>query len=158
MVNRPVFLLATIIMLLFFLVSHYDAFFFPLHFLQSAIYLLILLLLFYGQDDWAYVMGVMAPLFWVVLTLVTGILSGGINALGRLLTFQSITSPVDMVTGLILLFALGLIGASAWAFLREVWGRPRALRTVLWSLVLVWVYYAVLIAVLFHMARPATET
>lgn len=154
MVNRTVFLLATAVMLLFFLLSHYDNFFFLLHFLESAIYLLILLLLFYGLEDWAYVMGAVASLFWFILTTLTGVMGSGLNGLGRLLTFQPVMNPVDLVTGLILLFSLGLMAACFWAFRREVWRRPGAVRTAVWSIVVVWIYYAVLIAVLFHMARP----
>ena len=83
MINRVVFTLATAMMLLFFLVSNFDRYFFTLHFLESLIYLVMLLLLFYGLEDWAYVMGVVAPLVWIALTLLSGTSLSGLQALGQ---------------------------------------------------------------------------
>ena len=154
MPNRTVFTLASILMVLFFLVSNYDRYFFMLHFLESLIYLVIVLLLFYCLEDWAYVVGFVTPLLWIVLTLLNGTLVSGLRALGRLVSFQPVTSALDVLSGLIFATGLGLMLASGWAFRREVWGRPGALRMFLWAMLIVWVYYAVLIAALYRMVKP----
>ncbi|MFQ5662242.1 MAG: hypothetical protein ACE5HL_00215 [Terriglobia bacterium] len=152
--NRAVFALATIQILLFFLVANFDRYFFMLHFLASLIYLMILLLLFYGFEDWAYVIGFVTPLLWIVSALLSGTLGLGLRALGRVLTLQPVANPIDALSALLLVVGLLLMVASAWAFRQEVWGRPGAVRTAAWATVLVWIYYAALIAVMFRLSRP----
>lgn len=155
MAHRTVFTLAALMMLLFFLVSNYDRFFFTVHFLTSLIYIVMLLLLYYDLDDWAYVMGVVAPLFWIGLTLLSGTSLMGLRTLGRAVTFQPVHNPADLLSGIIFVVGLVLVAASGRAFRREVWGTRGALRTALLATVLVGVYYAVLIWALWHLASPA---
>ncbi len=154
--NRTVFALATVMMLLFFVLSNYDHFFFSLHFLEALIYIVVLLLLFYGVEDWAYVIGVVAPLFWIVLTLLSGASVPGLRALWRLVSLQGVQNPVNFLSGLILLAALGLIVVSARSFHRDIWGRRGALRTAVLATVVVGIYYGVVVATLFHLARPTS--
>src|SRR3989338_916628 len=148
MTHRLVFTLATVMMLLFFLVSNFDRYFFTLHFLESLIYLVMLLLLFYDLEDWAYVMGVVAPLYWIILTLLSGTSLAGLRALGRAVTLQGVTSPVDLVGG------IALMAASAGSFRREVWGTKGALRTAVLASLFVGVYYAVLVYAMLRQASP----
>lgn len=154
MANRTVFTLATAMMLLFFLVSNFDRFFFTVHFLESLIYLVILLLLFYGLEDWAYVVGFVTPLVWMVLTLLSGTSLMGLRALGQAAVSFSIPNPADFLSGVIMVVGLVLMVASARAFRREVWGARGALRTALLGSGLVGVYYAVLIFALLRQATP----
>lgn len=154
MSHRTVFALATVQMVLFFLVSNYDHYFFMLHFLGSLIYILMLLLLFYDLDEWAYVMGFVAPLFWIVLALLGGTLQASLRGLWQLVRVPGTANMLDVLGGLVLLMGVALMVASGGAFRREVWGRPGALGIVIWSTVVVGVYYAVLIAALYRMASP----
>lgn len=154
MVNRAVFTLATLMMLLFFLVSNFDRFFFTLHFLESLIYLVMLLLLFYGLEDWAYVMGVVAPLLWIVLALLSGTALMGVRALAGAVTLKPIQAPTELITGVILILAIALMMASGHAFRREVWGTKGALRTVVLATLLVGLYYAALVYALIRQASP----
>src|SRR3989304_4897337 len=109
---------------------------FTLHFLESLIYLVMLLLLFYGLEDWAYVMGVVAPLVWIALTLLSGTSLSALQALGQAVSFQGVRSPVDLLGGTALMVGIALMAACARAFRREVWGTKEALRTaVLGSLI-----------------------
>ena len=156
MTHRLVFTLATVMMLLFFLVSNFDRYFFTLHFLESLIYLVMLLLLFYDLEDWAYVMGVVAPFYWIVLTLLSGTSLGGLRALGRAVTLQGVESPVDLLGGVAFVVGIVLMVASARSFRREVWGTKGALRTVVLASVFVGVYYAVLVYALIRQASPAS--
>src|SRR3972149_1308936 len=127
MTHRLVFTLATVMMLLFFLVSNFDRYFFTLHFLESLIYLVMLLLLFDGLEDWAYVMGVVAPLVWIALTLLSGAALSALQALGQAVSFQGVRSPVALLGGTALMVGVGLMAACARAFRREVWGTKGAL-------------------------------
>ena len=56
--EKTIFTLSAVLMVLFFWLSNYDRFFFAVHFLQASFYLILLLLLYYGLEEWAYVMGV----------------------------------------------------------------------------------------------------
>lgn len=154
MTHRLVFTLATVMMLLFFLVSNFDRYFFTLHFLESLIYLVMLLLLFYDLEDWAYVMGVVAPLYWIILTLLSGTSLAGLRALGRAVTLRGVTSPVDLLGGVALVVGIALMAASAGSFRREVWGTKGALRTVVLASLFVGVYYAVLVYAMLRQASP----
>ncbi|MGH9862250.1 MAG: hypothetical protein ACRD35_02385 [Candidatus Acidiferrales bacterium] len=154
MSNRAVFTLATIVMVLFFLASHLDFYFFALHFLEAVIYLVILLLLFYGTDDWAYAIGFFTPLVWMALNLLGGGLLGGLQALGQLVTFQPIESHLRLVNGFVLLAGLALSYASGRAFWREVWGTPGARRTLLGAALIVGAYYAAIVFILLRMVQP----
>jgi len=156
MTNRLVFTLATVMMVLFFLVSNFDRYFFTVHFLESLIYLVMLLLLFYGLEEWAYVMGVVAPLVWTALTLLSGTSVAGLRALGRAVSFQGVSSPVELLGGVLLVVGVALMVASARAFRREVWGTKGALRTVVLASLIVAVYYAALVYALLHQASPGS--
>lgn len=154
MANRSVFILATVMMLLFFLVSNYDRFFFTVHFLESLMYLVILLLLYYGLEEWAYVMSFVTPLVWIVLTLLSGTSLMGLRALAQAVREQRVAFPAEFLSGVILVAGIALMGASGRAFKREVWGRREALRTAVLGTALVGIYYAILIVALLRLSRP----
>ena len=154
MANKTVFTLAAILMALFFWLSNYDRFFFLAHFLQASFYLIVLLLLFYGLEEWAYVMAVVAPLLWVILAVLAGIATSGVRGLGRLVSGGGLTNPVDTVAGFILLVSLGLLAASARVYKREIWGAPGALRSAIGAIVVVGGYYLVLLYAYLRIATP----
>jgi len=154
MANKAVFTLAAILMVLFFWLSNYDRFFFLAHFLQAGFYLVVLLLLFYGLEEWAYVMAVVAPLLWVILAVLAGIATSGFRGLGRLLSGGGLENPVDTVAGFILLGSLALIGVSARVYKREIWGAPGALRSAIGAIVVVGGYYLVLLYAYIRIASP----
>ena len=129
MANRTVFSLAAAMGALSFLMSHYDKFFFALHFLESLIYLVILVLMFYRLEEWAYVIGMAAPVFWLLLASAAGVLSGGnIAEFGKALIGAEVDGPIQVVGGLMIFVALGLLVASARAFKKAIWGTPEAIR------------------------------
>jgi hypothetical protein len=61
-------------MLCFFILSNLEPQFFLLHFYQAIFYLIIILMLFYMEDRWAYAMGILAPSVWLILAFSTGLL------------------------------------------------------------------------------------
>jgi len=154
MSNKAVFTLAAILMALFFWLSNYDRFFFLAHFLQAGFYLIVLLLLFYGLEEWAYVMAVVAPLLWIVLAALAGIATAGFRGLGQLVSGESLVRPVDTVAGLILLGSLALMVVSARVYKREVWGAPGALRSAIGAILVVGGYYLVLLYAYLRIASP----
>lgn len=154
MSNKAVFTLAAILMALFFWLSNYDRFFFMAHFLQAGFYLIVLLLLYYGLEEWAYVMSVVAPLFWVILAALAGIATSGARGLGRLVSGGGLENPVDAVAGLILLGSLALMVVSARVYKRDVWGAPGALRSAIGAIIVVGGYYLVLLYAYLRIASP----
>lgn len=154
MANRGVFTLATIMMVLFFLASHFDNYFFPLHFLETVIYAVILLLLFYGIEEWAYVMGFLSPLLWMILTLLSGTLLAGLAGLARVVTLQPAENPKAVVAGLVFVAGLALMVVSARAFSHEVWGRPEARRVLAGASLAVVAYYAVVLLTWLRLVQP----
>jgi hypothetical protein len=58
----------------FLLLSRLEPDFFLLHFYQTIIYLAILIMLFYMEDRWAYMIGIVAPAMWLVMSFASGLL------------------------------------------------------------------------------------
>jgi hypothetical protein len=154
MTNKAVFTLGAILVVLFFWLSNYDRFFFLAHFLQAGFYLVVLLLLFYGLEEYAYVMSVVAPLFWIVLAALAGIVTSGFQGLGRLVSGGALERPVETVAGFILLGSLALIAVSAAAYKREIWGARGALRSAITAILVVGGYYLVLLYAYIRIASP----
>ncbi len=154
MANKAVFTLAAILMALFFWLSNYDRFFFLAHFLQAGFYLIVLLLLFYGLEEYAYVMSVVAPLLWVILAVLAGIATAGLSGLGRLVSGGDLERPVDVVAGFILLGSLALMVVSARVYKRNVWGAPGALRSAIGAILVVGGYYLILLYAYLRIASP----
>ncbi len=152
--EKTIFTLAAVLMALFFWLSNYDRFYFGMHFLQASFYLILLLLLYYGLEEWAYVMAIVAPLLWIVEAWLLGILGAGLRGLGGLVTGQGFTNPVDTVGGLVFLVTVALMVASAVMFRRDIWGRPGALRTTIGAILVVGAYNAVLAYIYYRISAP----
>ncbi len=152
--EKSIFALSAMLMVLFFLLSNFDRFFFAIHFLQASFYLILLLLLYYGLEEWSYGMAVVAPLFWIVQAALLGIAGAGLRGLGGLITGQGFQNPVDAVGGLVVLGSVALMGVSAWLFRRDIWGRAGALRIAVGGIVVVGLYNLLLVYVYLRIAAP----
>ena len=157
MANKTVFALATVMLVLSFLVSHFERFFFTLNFLESLIYLAILLLLFYGLEEWAYAVGIAAPVFWMALAWAGGLLGGSLGEFARTVSGGGVQSPTRFLGILVFVGAMLLFLACAHAFRRDVWGTQGALRVLLGGVLAVGLYYALLTYIYLNMARPAGD-
>jgi hypothetical protein len=150
MANRTVFGLAAVMGLLSFLISHYDQYFFLLHFMETLVYFVILLLMFYRLEEWAYAIGMAAPLFWVMTAYLGGFL--GENLAQFAIGMLGGNSPVSFIGGVMVFVAIGLLAASAHAFWKGIWGTPNALRILLIGFGAVAVFYASLAFAVMRMA------
>jgi hypothetical protein len=73
-IYRDIATLAGAQVVCFLLLSHLEPAFFLLHFYQTIIYLAVLIMLFYMEDRWAYLVGIVDPAVWLAMTFATGLL------------------------------------------------------------------------------------
>jgi hypothetical protein len=132
-------------MLCFLLLSDLEPEFFLLHLYQSVIYLVIILMLFYFHDRWAYMLGMLAPAAWLVLTYGTGLLGGGLRQVARLLHAQRPSNQVSLMAAIMAVLAVVMIGSCFYRWRREFAGLGAGGQTFLVSLVVVIVYYGILV-------------
>ncbi|HXE74675.1 MAG TPA: hypothetical protein VNN18_03420 [Candidatus Xenobia bacterium] len=152
--EKTIFTLAAVLMALYFWLSNFDRFYFGMHFVQAAFYLIVLLLLYYGLEEWAYVMAIVAPLLWLVEAWLLGILGAGLRGLGGLAAGQGFQNPVDVVGGLVFLVSLALMVVSAALFKRDIWGRPGVLRSTIGAILVVGLYNAALAYIYYRISTP----
>jgi len=145
MVHRGIATLAGALMMCFLLLSHFEPEFFLLHFYQSLIYLVIILMLFYFEDHWAYMLGILAPATWLLLTYATGVLGGALRQVSRLMHAQQPSSAVSMMAAITAVLAILMIIFCAYRWKREYAGMGKGTNTFLVSLGIVIAYYAILV-------------
>ncbi len=155
MANRTVFGLAAAMGALSFLASHYDQFFFTLHFIETLIYFVIMLLMFYRLEEWAYAIGIASPICWILLAVGGGMLgTGSLQQFGQALMGQTVESPIGAVTGVMFVVAIALAAASGHAFKKSVMGTKNAgMILVIGSAVTV-IFYGVLVLSVILMSVP----
>jgi hypothetical protein len=145
MVHRGIASLALALALCFLLLSHFDAQFFLIHFYESLIYLAIVLMLFYFEDRWAYMMGIVAPTAWLILTSAWSSLPGLAHDISLAFRPGSAFFPSGLLTSLAVVLSFALIGTCAYRWRREFSGLHRGWSTLLVATVVVAAYYAVLV-------------
>jgi len=149
MVHRGIASLSGALMVCFLLLSYFEPSFFLLHLYQSLIYLIIILMLFYFEDHWAYMLGMMAPAAWLLLTYGVGKLGGVLAHLARLLhvatPYEVKADAVTLLAVLTAVLSVVMIISCAYRWKREYAGMGRGWRTFATSLLIVVVYYGVLV-------------
>ncbi len=145
MVHRGIATLAGIQVICFFLLSHFEPQFFLLHFYQSLMFLLILLMLFYFEDHWAYMLGMLAPATWLVLSYLTGLLGAALRQIFRILTFQPGVHAVGVLAALTAVLAVCMIVSCAYRWKREFSGLHYLRRTLPVSLAFTLLFYGILV-------------
>jgi hypothetical protein len=148
---RDIAALAGLQVVCFLLLSHLDSNFFLLHFYQTIIYLAILIMLFYMEDRWAYMIGIVAPAFWLLMTFATGLLGGAARQVFFLSRGRGLTNPVSFLAAVTALLSLLMIAACARRWMKEYAGLGKSLTTFAVSLGIVAVYYGILVAWFWHM-------
>lgn len=142
---RDIATLSALQILCFLLLTHLEPEFFMFHLYQSIIYEAILLMLFYTEDRWAYMIGILAPAAWLVLAFESGLLGAALRQLFQLTQAKPITNQASLVAGITALLSLLMIGFCAYRWKRHYSGLGKGLSTFLISLVIVVVYYGILV-------------
>jgi len=150
MTHRGIATLGMAILVCFLLLSHFDSQFFLFHFYESLIYLVIVLMLFYFEDRYAYMLGILAPAIWIVMTWSVAGIAGPARQLGLLLRAQRPNDPADLITGVLVLLSVLMIVFCVYRWRREYAGLGKARTTILTSLGVMVVYYGILIIWFWH--------
>ena len=152
---RDIATLASLQVLCFLFLTHLEPSFFLVHLYQSILYIAILVMLFYMEDRWAYMIGMLASCVWLVMAYATGILGSAFRQLGEL---RGATASADAVAFIALLtaaIAILMIGFCGRHWQKEYAGLGKGRNTFLVSLGVVAAYYAILIAFFWEMIPNA---
>jgi hypothetical protein len=147
---REIAALCVLQVICFFLLSHLEPDFFLLHFYQTIVYLALLILLFYMEDRWAYMIGIIAPAAWLLMTFSSGLLGGAARQIFRLGTGHSFNNGVSLLAAFTALLSLLMIAACARRWIKEYAGLGKSLNTFAISFGIVVVYYGILVAWFWH--------
>ena len=148
---REIAALSALQVICFLLLSHLEPDFFLLHFYQTIIYLAILILLFYMEDRWAYMIGMVAPAMWLAMSFASGLLGGAARQLMRLGTGHAPTNEVSFLAAVSALLGVLMIAACARHWMKEYAGLGKSISTFAVCFGIVAVYYGILVAWFWHM-------
>jgi hypothetical protein len=122
--NRVVATLAVIVGLLFASVGIDEPEFFLLHCYEGFIYVILVTMLYYGREEWAYPLGMLLPLVWILLNFGTGRLSAGAVQLRLFVGRGEVTNLTSFLAVAITAAGLALAGSCAYYYWKEVHGSP----------------------------------
>lgn len=128
----------------FIVLTHLEPGFFLLHLYQSILYVAILVMLFYMEDRWAYMIGMLASAVWLGMAYAAGMLGTALRQF-VVRNASSTATPVGvliLVTALIAVLMIALCGRH-WQ--KEYSGLGKTRRTFAVSMGIVAVYYGILI-------------
>jgi hypothetical protein len=148
---RDIAALAGVQVLCFLLLSHLEPDFFLLHFYQTTIYLALLILLFYMEDRWAYMIGMLAPAAWLIMAFATGMLGAALRQIFRVGEGAGMTNLISLTAGVTAILSLLMIAACGRHWFREYSGLGKSLSTFAVSFGIVAVYYSILVAWFWHL-------
>lgn len=148
---RSIATLAILQVLCFLLLSHLEPEFFLLHFYQTIVYLALLILLFYTEDRWAYMIGMLAPAGWLLIAFASGLLGAAGRQLLNIERGLGLTNQVSFLAAVTTLLSVLMIAGCARRWRKEYGGLGKSLTTFAVSLGIVVVYYAILVAWFWHM-------
>jgi hypothetical protein len=154
MVHRGVASLALALATCFLLLSHFDPQFFLVHFYESLIYLAIVLMLFYFEDRWAYMLGILAPAAWLVLFTLIGGMGDILHQIVLVLKMEQPDFAAHSLAAVTLVLAILLMAFCAYRWKREFAGEHKGWSTFLVCLGVVVVYYGAM--VIWILKWPAT--
>lgn len=148
---RDIAALAGLQVLCFLILSHLEPDFFLLHFYQTVVYLAILIMLFYMEDRWAYMIGIVAPAGWLAMTFATGLLGGALRQVFLIGHGTGMTNPVSFLAAVTAVLSVLMIVLCARRWVREYAGLGKSVTTFAVSFGIVALYYGILVAWFWHM-------
>lgn len=155
--HRGIATLSSALVVSFFALGHFDPQYFLLHLYESLLYIAIVLLLFYFEERWAYMLGMVAPAVWLVMTYATGLLGGAMRQFSRLMHMQGTSNEVSLLAGITAVLSVLMIIFCAYRWKREFAGLGKGRNTFLVSLAVVGVYYAALVLWFWNMIPGAVS-
>lgn len=141
---RDIATIAGLQVICFSVLAHFEPQFFLLHLYQTIIYMAILILLFYMEDRWAYMIGMLAPIAWLGMVFATGLLGGATRQILRLTHGESITNAVSFIAAVSALLSILMIIFCARHWKKEYAGLGKTASTFAVSVGVVAVYYGIL--------------
>ncbi len=139
----------------FLLLTNLEPSFFLVHLYQSILYIAILVMLFYMEDRWAYMIGMLASVVWLAMAYATGILGSSAQLLISRTSPNLNATLVSSIALITALFAVSMFALCARHWQKEYWGLGKTRNTFLVSLGVVGVYYGLLIALFWGMIPNA---
>ena len=94
--------------------------FFIYELLTSTIFVAIAVMVFFGEDKFPYMLGIVAPALWLVFSLLTGGLGEALGAMFRFLSGKPSTSFETPLHGFAFLAALALFIVSSRAWRKQI--------------------------------------
>lgn len=135
--------------------THLEPAFFLIHFYQSILYIAILVMLFYMEDRWAYMIGMLASVVWLGMAYATGILGSSLQRLTERNSpnlNSTLISGIALITAVLAVLMITLCGRH-WK--KEYSGLGKTRNTFLVSFGIVAVYYGILITLFWQMIPNA---
>jgi hypothetical protein len=155
---RDVATLAGLQVVCFLLLSHLEPDFFLLHFYQTIIYMAVLILLFYMEDRWAYMIGMLAPAAWLLMAFASGMLEAAGRQFLQVGQGMTLSNRVSLLAGVTAILSIFMIVASGRHWKREYAGLGKFLSTFAVSFGVVAVYYGILVAWFWHLIPVTAAT
>lgn len=138
----------------FVVLTHLEPSFYLLHLYQSILYIAILVMLFYMEDRWAYMIGMLASAVWLGMAYASGMLGTAIRQFVERSAGTS-TTAVGAITILTAVIAILMIALCGRHWKKEYAGLGKTTRTFAVSLGVVAVYYGILILWFWNMIPKA---
>jgi hypothetical protein len=152
---RDIATLSGVQILCFLFLTHLEPNFFLVHLYQSILYIGILIMLFYMEDRWAYMIGMLASVVWLVMAYATGVLGSAARNLFELKSNNLNTNLVSLIAVATAVLAVLMAALCGRHWMKEYSGLGKTRSTFLVSLGVVGVYYAILIAFFWQMIPNA---
>jgi uncharacterized membrane protein YidH (DUF202 family) len=102
-------------------------------------------MLFYLEDRWAYMLGIVAPAGWLLLTFVIGGFGEFMRQMSQVFHGKAPDYPATFLGGLISVLSVAMIASCAYRWRREFRGLGKGLSTSLVSMGIVTAYYGLMV-------------
>jgi hypothetical protein len=145
MVHRGIATIAGGMVFCFMVLAQLDTQFFFLHFYESLMYLVIILMLFYFEDHWAYMLGMLTPAGWILLNLANWQLVLAFRQIPQYFRADVEPSGPGLVTVLTAFVSVLMIVFCWRHWKREFSGLGKGAKTFWISLAIVVAYYGILL-------------
>ena len=152
---RDIATLSGVQILCFLFLTHLEPNFFLVHLYQSILYIAILVMLFYMEDRWAYMIGMLASVVWLGMAYATGILGSAARNLFDFKANNLTTNTISLIAVATAILAILMTALCGRHWMKEYSGLGKTRSTFLVSLGVVAVYYAILVAFFWEMIPNA---